>query len=214
MRSVLRSDRRAADAGCAILMTRIDPRWVAPSIVLLCLTACQRSEPTDVPAKPEPSNTAAPTTTSPAAQSASPVAETSPASAANATTDASSASQSPPTVVFTLPQTIPVGKAGDTVFTIAEAAIEPRNSESMRLVLLVRMMNKQGQATEFTDRNFRLVTQDSVITANGGLGETVEPGAESRLERVQFLVPMNSVPRALKLEFGGETIELPLTFKR
>ena len=83
----------------------------------------------------------------------------------------------------------------------------------MRLVLLVRMLNKQRQAADFSDQNFRLITNDSVIAANGGLGETVGAGTESALERVQFLVPVNAVPRALKIEFGGEATELPLTFK-
>ncbi len=53
-----------------------------------------------------------------------------------------------------------------------------------------------------------------MIAANGGLGETVGAGMESALERVQFVVPINSVPQALKIEFGGESMELPLTFKR
>jgi hypothetical protein len=112
-----------------------------------------------------------------------------------------------------VPRTVTVGKVGDISFTIAEVATEPRNSESMRLVLLVRMLNKQRQAADFSDQNFRLVTKDSVIAANGGLGETVGPGIESALERVQFVVPINSVPQALKIEFGGESTELPLTFK-
>ena len=99
-------------------------------------------------------------------------------------------------------------------FSVSEVAIEPRNAESMRLVLLVRVQNKQRQAVDFADENFRLITQDSVVAANGGLGETVGAGNESGLERVQFLVPIKAVPRALRIEFGGETVELPLTWKR
>ena len=83
----------------------------------------------------------------------------------------------------------------------------------MQVVLLVRMLNKQRQAADFSDQNFRLETKDSVIAASGGLAETVGAGMESALERVQFVVPINSVPRALKIEFGGESTELPLTFK-
>ena len=113
-----------------------------------------------------------------------------------------------------MPRTVAVGKAGEVFFTISEVAIEPRNAESMRLALLVRVQNKQRQAVDIADENFRLITQDSVVSANGGLGETVGAGNESGLERVQFLVPVNAVARALKIEFGGETLELPLTWKR
>lgn len=183
--------------------------WVSVSLV-----ACQRSEPTETPANAAPPNTAAPSTTSPAAQNASPAPDAASTSAASTLADAPSAPTIIPTVDFTLPRTVAAGRSGDIVFTIAEAAIEPRNSESMRLVLLVRMLNKQGQAAEFTDQNFRLVTQDSVIAANGGLDETIGAGAESALERVQFVVPINSVPRALKIEFGGEATELPLALKQ
>ncbi|MGZ9074823.1 MAG: hypothetical protein ACXW13_03515 [Burkholderiaceae bacterium] len=113
-----------------------------------------------------------------------------------------------------MPRTVAVGKGGEVSFTISEVAIEPRNAESMRLVLLVRMQNKQRQAADFADENFRLITHDSVIAANGGLGETVGAGNASGLERVQFLVPFSSVPSALKIEFGGDATELPLTWKR
>jgi hypothetical protein len=179
------------------------------------LAACQRApEPPAPSAKAAPPNTAAPAAANPAAQTAPPATAEAVSASAVTTADASSAPLSKPTVDFSVPRIVAVGKGGEVSFTIAEVAIEPRNSESMRLVLLVRMLNKQRQAADFVDENFRLLTQDSVIPANGGLGETVGAGSESALERVQFLVPVNSVPRALKIEFGGESTELPLTWKR
>ena len=181
---------------------------------LAILVACQRAPETPAPsAKAAPPNTAAPAAASPAAQAASPVTPDASAAAETASADASSAPLAKPTVDFAVPQTVAVGKGGDVSYTIAEVAIEPRNSESMRLVLLVRMLNKQRQAADLTDQNFQLLTQNSVIAASGGLGETISAGGESALERVQFVVPVNSVPRALKIEFGGEATELPLTFK-
>lgn len=177
------------------------------------LVACQR----EVPAPPSdavPANTAAPATSTPATSIPPSAADGYSIPAPSAASDAPSAPAIAPTVEFAVPRTITVGKAGDISFTIAEVATEPRNSESMRIVLLVRMLNKQRQAADFSDQNFRLVTKDSVIAANGGLGETVGAGMESALERVQFVVPVNSVPQALKIEFGGESTELPLTFKQ
>lgn len=108
---------------------------------------------------------------------------------------------------------MPFGKSNGLSFTIAEATIEPRNSESVRLVFLVSMHNKQGQAANFADENFRLLTQKAVISANGGVSEMIEAGRDSTLQRVQFVVPTNSRPRALQIEHGGEAVELPLDFK-
>ena len=177
------------------------------------LIACQREAP---PSPPDaaPANTAAPPTSMPTTQIPPSAGDGYSIPAPSAPIDAPGAPVVTPTIEFAVPRTITVGKAGDISFTIAEVATEPRNSESTRLVLLVRMLNKQRQAADFSDQNFRLVTKDSMITANGGLGETVGPGMESALERVHFVVPINSVPQALKIEFGGESTELPLTFKQ
>ena len=182
------------------------------AFALAAQVACQREPESPAPsAEVVPPNTAAPATTAAqTAPSATPEAASAPAATA---ADASSAPSTLPTIDFSVPRTVAVGKGGEVSFTIAEVAIEPRNSESMR-VLLVRLLNKQRQAADFVDENFRLLTQDSVIAASGGLGETVGAGSESALERVQFLVPINSVPRALKIEFGGEATELPLTWKQ
>ncbi len=176
------------------------------------LVACQR-EATPPPSVAAPANTAAPGAGSPATQIPPSAADGYSIPAPAAATDTPSAPAIAQAVEFAVPRTVAAGKGGDVSFTITKVTTEPRNSESMRLVLLVRMLNKQRQAADFSDQNFRLVTQDSVIAADGGLGETVGAGMESALERVQFVVPINSVPRALKIEFGGESTELPLTFK-
>ena len=186
------------------------------AFALVMQSACQRAPEPPAPLPPAPSNTAAPAPATPASPSPSPAAPD--ASQAAAPADLSSvpsnAPSTAPAVDFPVPRTVAVGKGAEVSFTIAEVATEPRNAESMRLVLLVRMQNRQRQAADFADENFRLVTHDSVIAANGGLGETVGAGNESGLERVQFLVPLSSVPRALQIEFGGEATELPLTWKR
>ena len=181
--------------------------------VCVNLVACQR-EPTSQPPNAAPANTAAPATSAPATPIPPSAADGYSIPAPSAPVDAPSAPSIAPAVQFEVPRTVTAGKAGDVSFIISEVTTEPRNSESMRLVLLVRMQNKQRQAADFSDQNFRLVTKDSVIAANGGLGETVGAGMESALERVQFVVPINAVPQTLKIEFGGESTELPLTFKQ
>ncbi|HYM47068.1 MAG TPA: hypothetical protein VES91_01225 [Burkholderiaceae bacterium] len=75
-------------------------------------------------------------------------------------------------------------------------------------------VGQQRSAARFADENFRLLTRDSVFGAKGGLDEMVEAQSESKLERVEFVVPLGTVARALQIEFGGETAEMPLAFKR
>lgn len=118
----------------------------------------------------------------------------------------------PPTLDFPVPRTAAVGKSDDVSFVIQGASIEPRNPESVRLVLLVRMSNRSAYAANLWDANFRLVTHNAVIAPNGGLNVVVDPRSDSALERVQFVVPLAAVPRALKIEHGGEAVELPLRF--
>ena len=125
---------------------------------------------------------------------------------------ASKSDGKPPALDFPIPRTVAVGKSDDVSFVIQGASIEPRNPESVRLVLLVRMNNRSAYGVNLWDANFRLITHDAVIPANGGLNVLVDPRSDSMLERVQFVVPLTSAPRALKLEHGGESVELPLRF--
>lgn len=118
----------------------------------------------------------------------------------------------PPVLEFAVPRTVAVGKSDDVSFVIQGASIEPRNPESVRLVLLVRMNNRSAYGANLWDASFRLITHNAVIPANGGLNVLVDPRSDSMLERVQFVVPLASVPRALKIEHGGEAVELPLRF--
>lgn len=122
-------------------------------------------------------------------------------------------SSKPPVLEFAVPRTVGVGKSDDVSFVIQGASIEPRNPESVRVVLLVRMNNRSAYPANLWDASFRLLTHNSVIPANGGLNEIVAPRSDSALERVQFVVPLTSTPRALKIEHGGETVELPLRFQ-
>lgn len=103
-----------------------------------------------------------------------------------------------------------VGKGDGVTFVIESAVTEARNAESLKLVLQVRMRNAEPYPANFWDASFRLVTHNTVIPASGGLNALVEGRSDSALERVQFVVPNNSVPRALRIDFAGESTEIPL----
>ncbi len=187
---------------------------VAALVMLFMHAACTRDEPGVPPAPPSSAkNAPAVAPPAPAADPASSDTASEPASASAADSAAAPAAERAPTVDFATPRTVVAGKNDGLSFTIDEATIEPRSPESVRLVLLVRMHNNQRQAANFSDENFRLLTRDAVMRANGGLDETVEAQSESKLERVEFVLPHGSVPRALQIEYGGETVELPLGFK-
>lgn len=117
-----------------------------------------------------------------------------------------------PTLEFSVPRTVAVGTADTVSFVIQSATVEPRNPDSVRVVLLMRLSNRGPYPTNFWDASFRLVAHDAVIPASGGLNAVIDARSDSALERVQFVVPMSSVPRALRIEHGGETVELPLRF--
>jgi len=115
-----------------------------------------------------------------------------------------------PVVELTAPQSVTVGKGDAVTFVIESAAAEARNAESINLVLRVRMRNPGPYATNFWDASFRLVTHNAVIAASGGLNVLVEGRSDSASERVLFVVPNTSVPRALRIEFREESTELSL----
>ncbi len=177
-------------------------------MALVHVAACQRSEPTG-PVQTPPARVA-PSPASPSTHAEAPMAVPAPAAAdlPNVT-----AADRAPTVDLSVPHTVALAGTPGLSFTIAEATIEPRSPESVRLILLVRMHNKQPEAAGFADENFRLLTKESVIHANGGLGETIDANSDSMPEQVQFVVPLGSAPRALQIEYGGQTIEVPLAFK-
>lgn len=117
-----------------------------------------------------------------------------------------------PVIEFSVPRTVAIG-ADDTVsFVIQSATVEPRNPDSVRVVLLMRLSNRGANPTNFWDASFKLAAHNAVIPASGGLNVLVGARSDSALERVQFVVPMTSVPSALRIEHGGETVELPLHF--
>jgi hypothetical protein len=194
-------------------VTRAGQTLAVSALLILSAMACK-------PSAPEKAAPAATTTTAPAPVAAP--AEPAPSNptvplkgisaGAGINANATRSGDKPPVLEFATPRTVVVGKGDDVSFVIQGASIEPRNPESVRVVLLVRMNNRSAYPANLWDASFRLLTQNSVIPANGGLNEVVAARSDSALERVQFVVPLTSTPRALKIEHGGETVELPLRF--
>jgi hypothetical protein len=59
------------------------------------------------------------------------------------------------------------------------------------------MQTSSASPRIFVDENFQLLSKNSAISANG-VTQAIDGGSDSMLERKQFLVPIGSVPRALK----------------
>ncbi|MGH6622748.1 MAG: hypothetical protein ACREBN_02195 [Burkholderiaceae bacterium] len=182
------------------------------ALLALLLMACK-------PSAPDQATPATSAATAPAARVAPEPAPASPtvplkgiSAGAGINANTPRSADKPPVLEFAVPRTVGVGKGDDVSFVIQGASIEPRNPESVRVVLLVRMNNRSAYPANLWDASFRLLTHNSVIAANGGLNVVVDGRSDSALERVQFVVPLTSTPRALKIEHGGETVELPLRF--
>lgn len=173
-------------------------RWVDLALlaaVLGVLSACKQPEPTGSAAAPARD-------AGPAAGGLLQGATSGPATGA--------AGARLPVVELTAPQSVMVGKGDAVTFVIESAATEARNAESIMLVLQVRMRNPGPYAANFWDASFRLVTHNAVIAASGGLNVVVEGRSDSASERVLFVVPNASLPRALRIDFREESTELPL----
>jgi hypothetical protein len=75
---------------------------------------------------------------------------------------------------------------------------------------MVRLNNTQGYAANFWDDSFRLVTEDEIIPASGGLNDVVDARSFSAERRVVFNVPNRAKVRALRISYADETTDLPL----
>lgn len=113
-------------------------------------------------------------------------------------------------VSFAVPRTVSLGKSDNLSYAIRTVVVEPRNSESVRLVFMVRMHNQQGYQANFWDDSFRLLTHDGVIPASGQLNDVVDARSSSAERAVVFIVPKGAVPRALQIQYAGESTELPI----
>jgi hypothetical protein len=118
--------------------------------------------------------------------------------------------EQPTKVIFAWPRDITLGKENNVTYTVRYPSIEPRNAESVRLVLMVRLNNQQAYQANFWDASFRLVTENEVIPASGGLNVVVDARSFSAEQRIVFNVPNRATVRALRISYLDESTDLPL----
>jgi hypothetical protein len=118
--------------------------------------------------------------------------------------------EQPTKVIFAWPRDVTLGKQNNVTYTLRYPSIEPRNAESVRLVLMVRLNNQQAYQANFWDASFRLVTENEVIPASGGLNVVVDARSFSAEQRVVFNVPNRATVRALRITYLDESTDLPL----
>jgi hypothetical protein len=118
--------------------------------------------------------------------------------------------EQPTKVIFAWPRDVTLGRQNNLTYTVRYPSIEPRNAESVRLVLMVRLNNQQGFMANFWDDSFRLVTENEIIPASGGLNDVVDARSFSAERRVVFNVPNRATVRALRISYGDESTDLPL----
>jgi hypothetical protein len=122
----------------------------------------------------------------------------------------SGVAEQPTKVIFAWPRDVTLGRQNNLTYTVRYPSIEPRNAESVRLVLMVRLNNQQGFMANFWDDSFRLVTENEIIPASGGLNDVVDARSFSAERRVVFNVPNRATVRALRISYGDESTDLPL----
>ena len=98
----------------------------------------------------------------------------------------------------------------DVEFTVLEAALVPRNSESSTLTLRVRLLNNRNYAVNFWDSQFRLLVDGIPRAPTGGLNTIVQGNAAEDGE-VRFNVPRSATHPKLRILFGDEKTDIPLT---
>jgi hypothetical protein len=118
--------------------------------------------------------------------------------------------EQPTKVIFAWPRDITLGKENNVTYTVRYPSIEPRNAESVRLVLMVRLNNQQAYPANFWDASFRLVTENEVIPASGGLNMVVDARSFSAEQRIVFNVPNRATVHALRISYLDESTDLPL----
>lgn len=95
-------------------------------------------------------------------------------------------------------------------FTLLDAALAPRNSESSTLTIRVRLLNNTKYAVNFWDDQFRLLVDGIPRAPNSGLNTIVQGNAAEDGE-IRFNVPKSATHPKLRILFGDETTDIPLT---
>jgi hypothetical protein len=98
---------------------------------------------------------------------------------------------------------------GEVEFTLLDASLAPRNSESSTLTLRVRLLNNRPYPVNFWDSQFRLLVDGIPRAPNSGLNVVVAGNAADEGE-VTFIVPRSATDPQLRILFADEKTDIPL----
>lgn len=98
---------------------------------------------------------------------------------------------------------------GEVEFTLLDASLAPRNSESSTLTLRVRLLNNRNYPVNFWDSQFRLLVDGIPRAPNSGLNVVVEGNAADEGE-ITFVVPKSATDPQLRILFAEEKTDIPL----
>ena len=99
---------------------------------------------------------------------------------------------------------------GEVEFTLLDASLVPRNSESSTLTIHVRLLNNRSTAVNFWDSEFRLLVDNIPRAPNSGLNLVVEGNAAAEGD-VRFIVPKSATQPQLRILFADEKTDIPVT---
>ena len=99
---------------------------------------------------------------------------------------------------------------GEVEFTLLDASLAPRNSESSTLTIRVRLLNNRDYPVNFWDSQFRLLVDSIPRAPNSGLNVVVEGNAADEGE-ITFIVPKSATDPQLRILFADEKTDIPLS---
>jgi hypothetical protein len=98
---------------------------------------------------------------------------------------------------------------GEVEFTLLDASLAPRNSETSTLTIRVRLLNNQNYPVNFWDSQFRLLVDGIPRAPNSGLNVVVEGNAADEGE-ITFVVPRSATDPLLRILFAEEKTDIAL----
>jgi hypothetical protein len=121
----------------------------------------------------------------------------------------SAASDTPSRAAMVTLPTMRAYTLGEVEFTLLDAALASRNSESSSLSIQVRLLNNGDYPVNFWDSQFRLLVDGIPRAPNSGLNVVVDGNAADE-GTVRFIVPKSITHPQLRILFADEETDIPL----
>jgi len=100
-------------------------------------------------------------------------------------------------------------RLGDVTFTLRQAEVAPRTSETDTQQVRLRLSNHQRTDANFWDSSFRLIVDGAPVAPAGGLNEVV-PGQAAKDADVTLVIPHGSRGATLKITHANDSTAIPL----